>query len=138
VAEFLSDEWLGELAAAAATVEDPGAGDAELVIEQVVSGSPRGDIRYRMEFGARGAVVLRSEPDDQQPADLVLLTDYATARRLHEGGLRAQDALAAGTLKVRGSPQRLARAADALAGLDAAFATIRAHTTFVEAPAAEG
>jgi len=67
---------------------------------------------------------------DAPDADLVLLTDYPTARALHEGRVRAQDALAAGLLKVQGRPEVFAKRADLLARLDDAFAPVRAVTTF--------
>ena len=56
--------------------------------------------------------------------------DCETAWALHTGRLRAQDALARGLLKVQGRPELLAKRADLLARLDAAFAPVRAGTTF--------
>ncbi len=67
------------------------------------------------------------------PADLTLLTDRATAQALHCGRMRAQDALATGSLKVQGSPEVLAKRADVLARLDAAFTSVRTATSLPDA-----
>jgi putative sterol carrier protein len=81
-----------------------------------------------VRVGPAGTRVVADDTGDD--ADLVLLTDYPTARALHEGRVRAQDALATGLLKVQGRPEVLAKRADLLARLDAAFAPVRAGTTF--------
>ena len=91
--------------------------------------APGGEIHYQVRLGGDGITVT---PGHDAPADLVLLTDYPTARRLHEGLTRAQDALAAGLLKVRGAPEQLGRRAEILAALDDAFAPVRARTTFTD------
>jgi hypothetical protein len=130
MAEFLSAAWIAELDAAARTATGLVA-DPPVVIEQVVRDSGADDVRYRVRIGPAGASVASSTADDAVDApDLVLVTDRATARELHEGRLRAQDALARGALKVRGRPEVLGRRAGILARLDAAFATVRADTTF--------
>jgi hypothetical protein len=127
MAEFLSAEWISELDAAAARVAGLERLDTELVIEQVVRGAPDGDVRYQVRLLPTGAHVVIG---GDSPADLVLVTDYATACTLHAGVTRAQDALAAGALKVRGRPEVLARQSELLEALDDAFAPVRARTTF--------
>jgi hypothetical protein len=125
--EFLSEAWIAELDAAARAADGLAVDDGPLVIEQVVRDLPGGDVRYQVHVGADGA---RVEPGAATPADLVLLTDPVTARALHEGRVRAQDALATGRLKVQGRPEILAGRADLLARLDTAFLPVRAATTF--------
>ena len=129
MAEFLSASWIAELDAAARAADGLTAAGTVLVIEQVVRGLADGDVRYRMRIGPDGTRVGSSRVD-APAADLVLLTDYPTARALHEGRVRAQDALAAGLLKVQGRPEVLAQRGDLLARLDVAFAPVRAGTTF--------
>ena len=129
MAEFLSASWIAELDAAARAAEGIIVDDGTLVIEQVVRGIASGEVRYQVRIGPGGARVVAGAGDDLD-ADLVLLTDYPTARALHEGRVRAQDALATGLLKVQGRPEVLAKRADLLARLDAAFAPVRAGTTF--------
>lgn len=130
MAEFLSAAWIAELDHAARAADGLALADGELVIEQVVRGRPGGDVRYRVRLGPDGARVATTAGGG---ADLTLLTDAATARSLHEGRVRAQDALATGALKVQGRPEVLARRADLLARLDVAFAPVRARTTFPDA-----
>ena len=67
-----------------------------------------GDVGYQVQFGADGASV--TGPGAGAPADVVLVTDPATAWALHQGTLRAQDAFARGALKLRGRPELLAGA----------------------------
>ncbi|MFI5053185.1 MAG: hypothetical protein ACHQDE_02395 [Acidimicrobiia bacterium] len=129
MAAFLSEQWIGELATAAAGLGSLGSLDAELVVDQVVRDAHGAEVRYRVRLFPGGAEVTSAATG--RLADLVLVTDYPTARDLHLGRLRAQDALAAGALKVRGTPEVVARAGDALAALSAAFVTVRARTTFV-------
>jgi len=128
MAEFLSAAWIAELDAAARAAADVVA-DPPFVVEQVVRDTGAGEVRYRVRVGPEGASVhVASERSD--PSDLTLVTDRETAGELHRGRLRAQDALARGSLKVRGRPEVLAGRAELLARLDAVFAQVRAGTTF--------
>ena len=127
MAEFLSAAWIAELDDAVRGDGDLRLTDGALVMEQVVRGVADGEVRYQVRVDGSGArVVLGAD----EPADVVLLTDRETAWALHEGRVRAQDALAQGHLKVHGRPELLAQRADLLARLDAAFAPVRAGTTF--------
>jgi hypothetical protein len=132
MAEFLSASWIAELDAAARAADGLTVADGALVVEQVVRGLASGDVRYQVRVGPGGTRVIGQAGvgDAGADADVVLLTDYPTARALHEGRVRAQDALATGLLKVQGRPEVLARRADLLARLDVAFAPVRAGTTF--------
>jgi hypothetical protein len=127
MAEFLSDAWIAELDDAVRGADGLTVTDGVIVIEQVVRGGPGGEVRYQVRFGPDGARVVAGAPD---LADLTLLTDHVTARTLHDGRGRAQDALATGFLKVHGRPEVLAKRAELFARLDAAFAPVRARTTF--------
>jgi hypothetical protein len=129
MAEFLSASWIAELDDAARAADGLTVADGELVVEQVVRGLSSGDVRYQVRVGPDGVRVVVGDLG-RVDADLVLLTDYATARALHEGRVRAQDALATGLLKVQGRPEVLAKRAELLARLDVAFAPVRAGTTF--------
>jgi hypothetical protein len=142
MAEFLSASWIAELDDAARAADGLTVADGELVVEQVVRGLASGDVRYQVRVGPGGTRVIGQAGvgqagvgqagvgDAGADADVVLLTDYPTARALHEGRVRAQDALATGLLKVQGRPEVLAKRADLLARLDVAFAPVRAGTTF--------
>jgi len=131
VAEFLSDEWIAALDAAARATEVD-AGDADsLAVEPVVRGVPgRGDVRYRVTCDTGVRAVTRA-PDGE--ADVRIETDYATAVALARGQLNAQTALADGVLRVSGDLARLAAHAAAFARLGDLFASVRATTTFAAA-----
>ncbi|HEX9506374.1 MAG TPA: SCP2 sterol-binding domain-containing protein [Acidimicrobiia bacterium] len=130
MAEFLSPAWISELDDAARASDDLVRFDGPLVLEQIVQcGSARPDVRYQIRIERGRARVVDVGGDDER-ADIVLLTDVATARALHTGARRTQDALAAGALKIRGNPDVLVRHRELLGVLDRAFATARARTTF--------
>jgi putative sterol carrier protein len=118
VAVFLSDEWIEELAAAAAKATP--APHARVAIRQVV-----GDVAWTVRV-ADGAVSV----DRDEAADLTLHTDAATAAALARGELATADALAAGRLRLSGDLSVLLDSAAGLAGLDAAYAEVRSATEF--------
>src|SRR5262245_35009956 len=121
MAEFLSDEWIAALDTAARGAPDL-AVDEVLVVEQVIDVGDGRTVRYQVRFGPNGASVGRS-PD--APADVVLMTDRATAWSLHRAELRAQDAFARGRLKVRGRPELLAGRSSLFARLERAWSGVR-------------
>ena len=116
--EFLSDEWIAALAAAAATAEVPAT--AELAVRQVVD-----DVAWTVRVAA-GRIAVDQDPT----ADVTFTPDRATAAALVRGELATQDAFAGGRLRLGGDLARLLAAADALSGLDAAYAGVRAGTTY--------
>jgi putative sterol carrier protein len=126
MAEFLSVAWIADLDAAARSLA-PGDGPAERVIIEQQVRVPRGTASYQFHVSAAEIRVLAGAPAG---ADVVLATDLATAAALHRGELRAQDALAAGRLKVTGRPEVLGACAARLAQLDASLAAVRADTEF--------
>ena len=84
------------------------------------------DRRARPRRGRVAAPRRGAAPD----ADLVLLSDYPTARALARGELNAQQAFAAGRLKLRGSLDTLVAHARTLAAAGAGLDDIRATTSF--------
>jgi len=124
VVTFLSDAWIAQIDDAARAASDLAA-DPPFTVETLVHGAD-GDTGYQVRFGADGATVTARGAG---PADVVLVTDRATAWALHRGEVRAQEAFARGVLKVRGRPELLAAQGDLLAALDRALAPVRAGTT---------
>ena len=125
--EFLSDTWLAALDHAARAC-GPVAGVAPLVVEQVVTDVPgRGDVRYQLVFDDGG---LRVRTEAGHPADVTFATDHATAVGIARGETNAQQALATGSFRVRGSVNALVARAGALVVIDDVFAAVRAGTTF--------
>lgn len=129
MAEFLSPEWIAELdRVARGTPPVAALAHARLTIAHVVRVGARGEVRYAVTID-RGR--LRVSADAPADADLTVITDVETARALHRGTANAQDALAAGTLKVRGDLHLVSGLDDALAQLDDVFAEVRSTTTGV-------
>jgi len=130
---FLSPEWLAALdEAAGAAAVPPG---VRLTIQQIVTaGAGEGggaDVRYHLVVdGGR----LRVHPGEAAAADVTLVQTRAVAAALSRGELNAQQALAAGRLKLRGDIGRLAREGRALTALEDVFAAVRAETTYDDAP----
>lgn len=131
--EFLSAEWIDALdAAARASTLPESAADASLTVEQVVRAAPAGEVRYHLKLEHRRARIRHGRAE---APDLRLFADYDIAAQLQRGEISAQQALAAGKLKVQGRLQRLVQAGDALQALEDLFAPVRAVTTYRESRA---
>jgi hypothetical protein len=127
MAVFLSPAWIADLDAAArrAVVPDD-VGD--LTVEQVVVDVPgTGELRYHVRFAAG---TLRVIPGAAVSPDLRVLAEYTSAVAMHRGELSAQEALARGRATLEGPIQGVRGREAALRGLDDAFASVRAATTY--------
>ena len=125
--QFLSDEWLAALDAAARSrdipAEDPLA-DVEVTVEQVVSGGPR----WRLVID-HGALSVTPASDDGH-VDIRLTSDRATAVDIAAGRRAALDAFIAGDLVIGGDVRVMLEHREALETLGDLFADLRAQTTF--------
>ena len=128
MARYLSPEWFADVAAHSPA---PVPGGAAVVIGQVVTGAPEGEVRYRVVV-ADGAATLVA--GDEPPADVTFTSDYATAAAVASGELSMQAALGAGRVRVGGDLARLAAAVSAgeLPQVDPVPAAVRASTTWPE------
>jgi putative sterol carrier protein len=130
VTDFLSAEWIEALDAAARAATLPETASAvSITIEQVVRDAPGGESRYHLCI-EHGHARVHSGP--AAAPDLRLFADYDMAARIQRGEVNAQEALAAGRLKVQGRFAHLLRVDDALRALEDVFAPVRAETTYVE------
>jgi alkyl sulfatase BDS1-like metallo-beta-lactamase superfamily hydrolase len=123
MARFLSDEWFEAVNRAEVPVE------GELVIEQRVSGTPGGDIAYRVEVGG-GRLHLRRGSSDEPAPDVVITMAYDTAVALASGTMTAHDAILRGAIRVSGNAATLSPLASAGGGWAAALTAVRATTSF--------
>lgn len=117
MADFLSAAWFASVGGPEADL-----GEAELVIHQVVTGGPAGDIEYGVAIRGDAVSVVAGAP---AAADIRLEQDYATAAAIHAGELPVDDALAAGRVRVTGDTSRLVAAGPSLAAATAAAAAMR-------------
>ena len=129
---FLSEEWFAavrEQTNETRTARSDGREPDPLVLEQVVTGSPDGDVRYLViiENGA-ARISTTSSPDDN--ADLTITCAWETATAIAKGELSSQTALMQGKLRVRGNLSKLSGRAGDLAGLDPVPEPVRRTTTF--------
>ncbi len=129
MARFLSPEWFDDVNAVAATDDvtsavTPG---LRLVVQQVVTDGPDGDVQYavRIEDG-RVAVVPGEAPDP----DVTVTEDHATATAVSRGDLAAPVAFMTGRIRVSGETRVLLNAQPVLHRLDEVFASVRDRTTY--------
>jgi hypothetical protein len=125
VAAFASPEWIDALDAAGVAV-DPG---VQFELEQVVTGTPYGDVRYRLTL-AQGRLRVRPPDDLMPPPDGVLTVGYATAVDLATGRRTGSDAFDEGLVRFRGDLGRLQDARAALAAVAEALAGAVPGTTY--------
>ena len=128
--DFLSTDWLDALDEAARAnrvalqADDAG---SRLVIQQVITDRPGGDVAYCIRFD-NGDIGVRS--GRATDPTLSFTTDYGTARAIARGDESAQAAFIQGRLRVGGDVRALVRHAELLARLDAVFAPVRDETTY--------
>lgn len=129
MARYLSPAWLDEVQALARGSEGMAdlVGRVRLVVQQVVTGTPEGEVRYAVRIEDGTVSVLPGEAGD---ADVTVREDYETAVALHRGDLRAPVAFMTGRIVVSGNTQALLGAQAALHRLDAVFAGVRDRTTY--------
>lgn len=125
---FLSPDWIDEVGAAARSRTLAAAGDdVRLVVQQVVTGTPDGEVRYHVVVdGGRVDV----QPGDAEAPDVTFTQDWQTAVAMSTAELPAQHAFASGKLRVDGDVQALVRHQAAFTDLDRAFDEVRARTTY--------
>lgn len=129
MAAYLSSAWfddLNELARADVGLRTATAG-ARVIIQQVVTGGPGGDVRYwvRLDDG-----LVEAAPGEATQADATVTQSYPTAVALSRGELRVQDALLAGQARLTGDVGALVRHQAALQAVATALATVHSRTTY--------
>jgi hypothetical protein len=144
VARFLSEAWFDEVENS--HVGDHGAGGPGpaadpgdlLVFEQIVTGTPDGEISYLVVVAGGRARVERRRAGagenraGENPAgvQLTITCDWPTASAIAQGRLSTQRALMQGRLRVRGSPTALLGRSIQLANLDPIPPEVRKNTTY--------
>lgn len=130
---YLSTEWLDRVRSLA-TVDDglrAATVGVELTLQQVVTGTPHGDVHYYVTF-ADGEVFVQA--GEVTEPDVTFTQDYPTAVGVATGELGALDAIRDSRVTVTGDATALLDQAPALAALDTVFAQIRPDTSYPERP----
>jgi putative sterol carrier protein len=131
VPQFLSPAWIEDLNAVGVTI-DPG---VTFVLEQVVTATPHGDVRYRFTL-AQGRLRVRMADvgsdvgADVGAADATLTVSYDTAVDLATGRRDGSDVFDAGLVRFEGDLAKLQAATATLAAVAEALALVRSRTTF--------
>lgn len=126
---YLSPAWLDALQDAAdssPTLRDATSG-MHLVVQQVVTGGPDGDVAYHVIVDDGRATVRAGRADDPT---ITFTQDRATAAAVSRGELSAQGAFMAGRIRVRGDLPALVAQQDALLRVDDVFASVRETTSY--------
>jgi putative sterol carrier protein len=98
VARFLSEAWFDAIAQSTDPVRPEGS--PGITVQQVVTGTPDGEIRYAVSLSDELPTV---RPGQAAHADVTFTEDYATAAAIARGELTAQAALLAGRIRVAGN-----------------------------------
>lgn len=130
--EYLSPDWIDDLAATVAADEDLRrvAAGVRLTVQQVVVGAPGGDAAWHVVVDD-GTVAVR--PGTAGSPDVTFEEDFEAAARVTRGELSPQAAFMAGRLRVRGDLPLLVRHQPMFTALAAAVAPLRNRTTFASA-----
>ena len=120
---FLSAEWFDLVRR-----EQPRLpGQPALTLQQVVTGTPDGEVRYLVHIADGGA---RIEPGSAPAPDMTFTSDYRTATAIARGQLSVQAALSAGRIRVGGDTGRLAANQPLVAGVDPVPVVVREATAW--------
>lgn len=128
---YLSTEWIDRLRERASgdeALREATAG-VELTLQQVVTDTPHGDVRYYVTFDDGDVYVQAGEVADP---DVTFTQDYRTAVGVATGELGALDAMRDGRVVLTGDPTALQDRTSAMGALDTVFAEVRAETTYPE------
>jgi len=128
MARFLSPEWFEEVKRATPPGEGQADGADPLVLQQVVTGTPEGEVRY-VVIVARSRVPRIEAAGGAEP-DLTITVDWPTACAVAQGAVSTQQALMEGRLRVRGNLSLLAGRLTELNGIDPVPAEVRRTTTY--------
>jgi hypothetical protein len=130
VAAFLSPAWLAALHDAAERAPggvDGGADGPRLVVQQVVTGGPKGIVEYHVVVDGGATTVHAGRAPDPT---ITFTQDRDTAAAVSRGELSAQGAFMTGRIRVRGNLTELIERQGLLAGLDDVFASVRNMTEY--------
>jgi len=129
VPRYLTKEWLEAAQQSVERSSQPGsaAADVDLVVQQIVTGGPDGDVEYHVHLD-HGTVHVRAGAADDPT--VTFIQSWDTAAAIARGELSAQGAFMTGLIRVRGDLAQLVAHNDVLGGVDDLLADLRTHTTY--------
>lgn len=129
VPEYLSEEWIADLDAAARSSEAlrEATESVRLAVQHEITGGPQGDVAFHV-VADHGT--LRAAPGEATEPTVTFIQSYDTAVAVAKGELSAQAAFMMGAIRVRGDLPQLVTQHDAFANLEDVFATVRGQTSF--------
>jgi putative sterol carrier protein len=129
LARFLTPAWLSELEAAAQASDElrTATADTDLIIEQVITGTPDGEVRYTVRL-CRGDAEIR--PGSAGRADVTVRQPVDVAAAISRGELDPRVAMDDGRLRVAGDVRVLVAHQGTLQRLASVFDDVRALTTY--------
>jgi putative sterol carrier protein len=98
VVRFLSEAWFRALAESTGPLRREAL--RGITVQQVVTGTPDGEVRYAISLSDERATV---RPGQAGNPDVTFTEDYPTAAAIARGELTAQAALLAGRIRVAGN-----------------------------------
>ena len=125
--QYLSDVWLDEAASAFSAASDPLPRDADFTIQQLVDGTPNGDVAYALVLSGRSVTLTKGVAAD---ATVSFRQDWATATGVAKGEISAQAAFMNGQIQLGGDTSTLVNNHDLLVEVDDLLKDLRAKTTF--------
>lgn len=126
---YLTHEWLeaAQRSLDADSALSAACADADLSVQQIVTGGPDGDVAYRLHLD-HGEVLV--DEGEVEGATVTFIQAWDTAAAIARGQLSAQGAFMAGLIRVRGDLAQLVAHSDVLAAVDDLLADLRAETTY--------
>ena len=129
VARYLSPEWFEDVNRVARESSELTAAtrDVRLLLQQVVTGGPDGDVPYWVRVEAGHVEAGLGEVADP---DVTVTQSYETAVAVSTGALRAQTAVMEGRVRLAGNTAVLREHQDALVGVGTVFDSVRSRTGY--------
>lgn len=130
---YLSQEWFDEVneAARRSTALKAATAGVRLTLQQVVTGTPDGDVRYwlRIDDGSVEARLGAAAAGEASP-DATVTQSYETAAAVIRGELSTEEAFLGGRIRLRGDIGVLLRHQSMLNKLGQAFDEVHGRTEY--------
>lgn len=132
MARYLSQAWFDEVneAARKSTALRDGTAGMQLTLQQVVTGTPEGDLRYWVRIDDGTVETGLGTAADDGPPHATVTQSYETAEAVINGGLSAEEAFLGGRIRLRGDIGVLLRHQSVLNSLGDAFDDVRRGTEY--------